>query len=261
MSKQLNNEKQKVGEDSYWNKIREFNLTRTRFGWLVLWQLIETIIPFILVWVFVGPELKKYHAFNHYNDLLNPHAGFLALICLAILLWAWTIQIVSFFYRWQNADSFTFTLIFSLVFFTLIMNGCWLVDSKLNLSVQIIIRFLIGLFIAIGGLFLGVLVTSFARNYRYKVEEDEETLLLAYQNGEPIPTKAQLRLVRAQKNHEIREAQAKELDEFKKQLDAKLLDAFNNKTIDKHEIKLEAKEARKRERFVKRQAKKTKKEV
>ncbi len=259
MSKPLNDEKQKVEDDSYWNKIREFNLTRTRFGWLVLWQLIETIIPFILVWIFLGAELKKYHAFNHYHDLFNPHAGFLTLICLAILLWAWTIQIVSFFYRWQNADSFTFTLIFSLVFFTLIMNGCWLVNSKLNLSVQIIIRFLIGLFVAIGSLFIGVLITSFARNYRYKVEEDEEALLLAYQKGEPIPTKAELRLVRAQKNHEIREAQAKELDEFKTQLDAKLLNAFNNKTSD--ETKFEAKEAKKRERFAKKQAKKTKKEV
>jgi len=141
------------------------------------------------------------------------------------------------------------------------MNGCWLVNSKLNLSVQIIIRFLIGLFVAIGSLFVGVLITSFARNYRYKVEEDEEALLLAYQRGEPIPTKAELRLVRAQKNHEIRAAQAKELDEFKTQLDAKLLNAFNNKTSDKREVKLEAKEAKKRERFAKKQVKKTKKEV
>ncbi|ATG97449.1 DxFTY motif-containing membrane protein [Mesoplasma lactucae] len=263
---QTTKDDKKEDHQSYWDKIRSFDMSRTPFWISVLWQLILTIIPFVLIWVFLGADFHN-SSFNKYDDLGNNHAGWLALIMVGYLIWAWGGQTLTFFLKWQKADSFTFTLTFSIIFFALVMNGCWLIEidpTKMSNSVKIVVRFLICLFSAIPAMLIGVLITNFARNYTYKTEDEDEAILQAYRSGEAIPTKEQFRIQRAEQTRIKREKELAELEEFKADLDRRLLTDFDkskkvlkkeNKDLKKKE-KLDAKEMKQRLKYEEKMKKK-----
>lgn len=230
---------EKVDKDyenkSYWERVRDFNLSRTPFWISILWELVATIGPWLAIWLTIGPDFAG-KGFNFFEgDLIQGWSdngiGFVALISCMYLIWAMGIATLTWALKWQKSDTFTYTLAFAVVGFMIIMNGCWMYDwtnggKKENQGVRVIVDFIICLFSMLFAMFVGVIITTFARNQNYKVEEEDEAILLAYQRGEEVPTKKQLRLERARINKEKREAEAKELDLLKASIDAKIEQDF-----------------------------------
>ncbi|WP_031543185.1 DxFTY motif-containing membrane protein [Mesoplasma photuris] len=242
-------------ENNYWDRMRHFSTSRTNFWISLLFQLIATIIPFILLWIFIGADYKIYD-FSLYGKLPNPYDGYVALILIGYVLWSLLITTITFFLKWQKADGFTFTVALVFVGFSVIMNGSWINDlAGLNQGMKIFIRFLIAIACGFIGIFIGVIITTYARNFNYKIEEDDQKILIAYRNGEEIPSRKQLQIKRAEKAHEKRLKEQEELEEFKKELDLKLIEAFNEKEKEKQDFrksKLDAKEQKQRNRDKKR---------
>jgi hypothetical protein len=75
-------------------------------------------------------------------------------------------------------------------------------------------------------------------------------MLIAYRQGEEVPTKEKLRLARALKLKEKRDQEAAELLEFRQALDVKLSVAYekNKAKYFAREAKLDAKEDKKRQK-------------
>jgi len=242
MTQQTTNE-----EKQYWSKVRDFNLSRTLIWILFAWQLVETFIPFLTVWLLLSPDFKN-QSFNFYNQLGSSSIGLFVSMSLLIIIWAMIINCLTFFLHWQKADSFTFTIAFLAVFLMILLNSLWQHEWMIRTDLKIFIRFLIALLVLVPAMFLGLVTTSLFRNWRYRVEEDNEAMILAYQNQELVPSKQKLKFERALKYKAKREAEAVELAKFKEDLDLKLLAAYEEKqTRDlAREQKLDAKEDRKR---------------
>jgi len=242
MTKQTTNEEKK-----YWSKVREFNLSRTLIWILFAWQLVETFIPFLTIWLLLSPDFKN-SSFNFYNQLGTSAIGLFVSMSLTIIIWALAINFLTFFLRWQKADSFTFTIAFLAVFLMILLNSLWQHEWMTRTDLKIFIRFIIALLMLVPAMFLGLITTSLFRNWQYRVEEDNEAMILAYQNQEFVPSKQKLKLERALKYKAKREAEAIELAKFKEELDLKLITAYNeNQARDlAREKKLDEKEDRKR---------------
>ncbi|AVN65700.1 hypothetical protein MflW12_2950 [Mesoplasma florum] len=80
------------------------------------------------------------------------------------------------------------------------------------------------------------------RNFKFKIEEEDQILLQAYKNGEEIPSIKKIRLDRAEKYRIKKEQEIEELNKFKEELNEKIAIELKNK---KHE-KLDEKENKKR---------------
>lgn len=226
-------------DKSYWEQVRAFNLSRTPFWISICWELLATIGPWLAIWLTIGPDFyQKSFNFSYQIDqgqlLTSFHGGmvgFVALISCMYLVWALVVTTASWALHWQKADAFTYTIAFAIVGFLIIMNGCWMYDwmngsKKENQGVRVIVDFIICIFGMMLGMFIGVVITTFARNLTYKVEEEDRAILIAYEKGEYVPTKKQLRIERAKKDKERREAEAKELDLLKSSIDEKIEQQF-----------------------------------
>lgn len=170
---------------TYWDKVREFNLSRTPFWMSCLVQLFLTIIPFVAIWILVGPDFK-HQSFNYYQSLSHPQAGYLLIIVFAYLVHTSFLAAITWLFHWQKADVFTYTFGLSLAFISIILNGIWMVDWNTTAVVQILIRFIIAITSGLIGVVLGVVVTTFARNSDYKMEEKNYELVMAYRDEDTI---------------------------------------------------------------------------
>ncbi|WP_026389500.1 DxFTY motif-containing membrane protein [[Acholeplasma] multilocale] len=240
----------KTNEDSYWSKMRHFAMYRTGFWVNFGFEVLFTIIPFILIWLFLGADFQKY-SFNHYLELGNNNAGFLTLILLGYIITSLGLNAVTVVLKLQRADSFTYTTGLAFAGACIILNGSWIYDWTIqNQMIKILVRFAITIGVASMATFLGVFITTFARNHVYKVEEDQQQILEAYRAGLPVPSKAMLKIQRAEKAELEREQRRKELEEFQFELDKKLIESYDKRDEDikakKRLEKLNAKEAKQR---------------
>lgn len=243
----------KILKDSkYWDNMRDFRLSRTPFWLGVGVEIIASITPIILIWIFFGYDFAT-KSFTQYYRLPNPQIGYLILMT-AVIVPIWNLTIVSIFFMTKviKADLYTYSMGFIMVGIALILNGSWIQDWEANDILKLFIRFLIILFAGAIGAILGVILTSFARNYRYKIEEEDYAILEAYRAGKPVPSRAALRLKRADIQAKKRAKDKAELEIFKLSLDERLLTAYNEfdekekAKEDTLKMKLDAKEAKKR---------------
>ncbi|WP_027063322.1 DxFTY motif-containing membrane protein [Mesoplasma seiffertii] len=247
-------EEKQTMTDSYWQQLRQFSASRTNFWISLLSEFCLTIIPFVALWLVVGPDFKAY-SFNVYTSRLNNNFGILIAIVLGYFSYALLFNTILFFVRLQKADSFTYTCGLAFVGISIILNGAWMSNwevAKQTEMLKIFIRFIIAVVLGIIGVIFGVLLTNLARNWVYKIEEEDQEILTAYRQGLPVPSKQQLRIVRAEKAAQKREAEKQELEVFKAQLDLRLIEGYDDKKAAEKaaiiKVKLDAKETKKRNR-------------
>ncbi|ATZ18703.1 hypothetical protein ESOMN_v1c03210 [Williamsoniiplasma somnilux] len=244
----------KNSNDNYWNKIRDFRLSRTPF-WIGFGVTSLAIIaPIIVVWILLSADFAN-KSFNFYEQLPTPQTGYLALIVLlGFLIWSLMIVSIFFFTKLIKADLYTYTIAFWLTGVMLILNASWMQQWAANESIKIFLRFLFCLVGAAIGSIFGVILTTFARNYRFKIEEEDYEILKAYRNGQEVPNRKMLRFKKAEEDAAKREKNLQDLEDFKATLDQKLLENYDNLEIkqkekkDKLKAKLDAKEKKQRDK-------------
>ncbi|AUF83517.1 hypothetical protein CXP39_01765 [Mesoplasma syrphidae] len=242
--------------DSYWQQMRQFSSSRTNFWISLLSELCLTIIPFIALWLVVGPDFRAY-SFNVYISKLHSNFGILIAIIIGYFVYALLFNTILFFVRLQKADSFTYTCGLAIVGASIILNGAWMINwevAKQTEMLKIFIRFLLAVVLGIIGVIFGVLLTNLARNWAYKIEEEDREILSAYRQGLPVPSKHHLRVVRAEKLAQKHEADRQELELFKEQLNTRLLESYEDKKANEKaaiiRAKLDKKESKKRKQKI-----------
>ncbi|ATZ21502.1 DxFTY motif-containing membrane protein [Mesoplasma tabanidae] len=214
-----------------WNKTREFNLERTNIWISFAFEILVVVLPYVVIWILIGSSWNttKYH--NYYNFL--PLKEFLlSLICIGYVLIALTFNLITYFLKWQREDSFTFTISIALCLAGLIINSIWIDNLSIG-GFAIFLKLIFLVVFALIGIFIGTLITMLIRNFRFKIEEEDQILLEAHKNGEEIPSIKKIRLQRAEKYRIRKEQDLQELNRFKKELDEKIAIELKNKKIEK----------------------------
>lgn len=223
-------------------KARSFDNERTNIWISFVFELIFVVIPFATVWILVGPfwNNDKYH--NFYNQLPMKELTMI-LIVLTLLMIVVLINLLSYLLKIQKEDSFTYTFTIGMMLTSFVINDLWILSllSSNNLFTWVL-RFILMTVFAFIGILIGTWISILFRNNRFKIEEENEILLLAYENGEAIPSIKQIRIKRAQKYREKKVLQQIELDAFREEIDLKIeRHLYENKLA-----KLDKKEAKKR---------------
>ncbi|AVN65025.1 hypothetical protein CG002_01445 [Mesoplasma florum] len=223
-----------------WNKTREFDLERTNIWISFIFEILVVVLPYVVIWILIGSSwnTEKFH--NYYNNLPLKDL-LLTIICIAYVIIALGINLITYILKWQKEDSFTFTTAIALCLTGLITNSIWI--DKLSIGgFSIFLKVIFLILFALMGIFIGTLATMLIRNYKFKIEEEDQILLQAYKNGEEIPSIKKIRLDRAEKYRIKKEQEIEELNKFKEELNEKIAIELKNK---KHE-KLDEKENKKR---------------
>lgn len=85
-------------------------------------------------------------------------------------------------------------------------------------TIKSLVRFAIAIISGLIGVIIGTLLSMLQRNKEYQIEEENKIILLAYKNGELIPTKKQLRAIKKLEYKYKKEQEELELIEFKNNL-------------------------------------------
>ncbi|SYV96153.1 Uncharacterised protein [Mycoplasma putrefaciens] len=86
------------------------------------------------------------------------------------------------------------------------------------MAVKSAVRFLIAIVSAVFGVIIGTLLSLLQRNKEYQIQQENEAILLAYQNHQIVPSKKQLRAIKRLKYQKQKEQEQLELIEFKNKL-------------------------------------------
>ncbi|WP_338985557.1 DxFTY motif-containing membrane protein [Spiroplasma endosymbiont of Diplazon laetatorius] len=228
------------------NFLTDFNKSRTPFFKSLGFLMIEAIIPGLLIWFTVGFDFN----WSLNNRLTKPAVGYVSLICTFYFIYSLLITYLFYKLKWHQADHFTFSMMITLVFVSIIMFGSFIQNKGFWVLVKFISILLIVVFLTP----LFVLLTTFIRNNELRNIEDLEKTIEAHKKGEVIPTKALLKAQRYQKFLIKKEAREQELIKFKLELDEKIrkeLEIQKSKEElkkDKINQKLDAKEDKKRKK-------------
>ncbi|PPE05504.1 DxFTY motif-containing membrane protein [Williamsoniiplasma lucivorax] len=243
----MSESKQKV------NTIRSFNLSRTNFWISALFQLLFAIVPFLFIWFFLLADFKNL-SLNIYHWIPEPKLGYLVLICLGYILLALLLTLITWIFKWQKADGFTFVVGLTFLLSSIIVNQTWLDAWQFDKTIiKLLIRFILAIMFGLLGIVLGLFISTFARNFEYKQEDKQNAILEAYQENQlgdktTWPRKTQ-KIIQA---FEKKQIQAKSIQEKQAILNEKLINYHdqhylkmqNKKT--KTNQKLNAKEAKQR---------------
>jgi len=222
-------------------KLKSFDHSRTNIWWIFFFQLFQSILPFLAIWLLLSPDFKG-KSFNFYEQLAHPDL-LVGLLAAAIILWAMGFVLLTLVLKWQKPDAVTFALAFSFLGFMIIVNSLWMQWWNVNINLKIFIRFLICLFAEVPVIFFGIFLTNLLRNTEYKHEDDKQAILTAYYHGEVIPDKKKRKLDRALKYQERREKRAQEIALFEEKLNAQEL-AEHEKEVERQILREEKKDLR-----------------
>ncbi|AVN62322.1 hypothetical protein CG001_01510 [Mesoplasma coleopterae] len=223
-----------------WNKIREFDLERTNVWISFAFEIIGVVLPYVAIWILIGSSwnTEKFH--NYYN-VLPVKEFLLTIICIGYLIIALGFNLITYILKWQKEDSFTFTTAIALCLTGFVTNSIWI--DKLSIGgFAIFLKLIFLVVFALIGIFIGTLGTMFIRNFRFKIEEEDQILLEAYKKGEEIPSIKKIRLEKAEKYRIKKEQEIEELNRFKEELNEKIAIELKNKKNEK----LDEKENKKR---------------
>jgi len=222
-------------------KLRSFDHSRTNIWWIFFFQLFQSILPFLAIWLLLSPDFKG-KSFNFYNSVAHPDL-LVGLLSAAIILWAIGFVLLTLLLKWQKPDAITFALAFSFLGFMIIVNSLWMQWWNVNVNLKVFIRFLICLFVEVPIIFFGIFLTNLFRNVDFKHDDDKQAILTAYYNGETIPDKNKRQLDRALKYQARQEKRAQELAIFEEELNAQELEE-QEKAVQRQILKDEKKDLR-----------------
>lgn len=233
-----------------WSKSREFDLERTNIWISFTFELLFVVLQYVVIWILIGSTWNNDKFHNFYNDL--PMKEFLlSIICISYIVISLIINLITYILKWQKEDSFTFTVAIALCLTGFICNSIWI--DKLSIGgFGIFLKLVFLVMFALIGIFVGTLGTMLIRNFRFKIEEEDQALLEAYKNSEEIPSIKRIRVERAQK-YKLKKAQEiEELNKFKEELNEKIALELKNKKeealLNKKSVKMDKKEAKKRQK-------------
>ncbi|AVP49073.1 DxFTY motif-containing membrane protein [Williamsoniiplasma luminosum] len=220
-------------------QIRSFNLSRTNFWISAFFQLIFAIVPFLFILFFLSPDFQQL-TINLYDHLPNPKVGYLILICVGYVLVALILTFITWILKWQKADGFTFVLGLTLLLSSVIINQTWLQAWDFNNTiVKLLIRFIIAIMFGLIGIFLGLLLSTLARNFEYKQEDKIQIIIDNYHDqklgDKNTWTKSIAKIIQ---NYEKAKIEEKINQEKKNILEQKLATAANTDDL-KDQIKKE----------------------
>ncbi|ASP28112.1 hypothetical protein SCORR_v1c03380 [Spiroplasma corruscae] len=235
---------------------KNFSDCKTPFFKSLFFISIESIIPGLLIWFLLGYDFS--YSFKY--DLPTPRGAYIFLILFSYLIYTFSITAVFYFLKLHKADNFTYSLTITSCLIVLYILGI-LIE---NVSYWIFVKFLIILVVAILVLPFSVLITMLFNNLSIKKNEEYEQMLLAYKNGEVIPTSRLIKAQRYQKFILNKQKQKEELEKFKESLNNKIEEKINeenikklakiksiNEKLDKKELKQRKKEEEKNSQFKK----------
>ncbi|WP_338970930.1 DxFTY motif-containing membrane protein [Spiroplasma endosymbiont of Labia minor] len=240
------------------NFIKEFNAERTPFWISVLWIMIESFIPGLIIFLLLGNDFPS---ISYLTTLPTPNSGYLTLICTGYLFYSFLTTLVIFYCKGHREDNFTFSLAFTLTFISVILNSLWLGHK----SWMIILRFVLAIVVLIIATIIGMFFTMIFRNNMLKIREENEIMLIAYRNGEIIPERKIVRVKRyevykqkmLQKKHELEAFKAelysdKEIvnDNLKINNELSKKDMKHRKKMLKKEIKINEKAKKQNQEFM-----------
>ncbi|AEM68835.1 DxFTY motif-containing membrane protein [Mycoplasma putrefaciens] len=204
-------EKQKLIE-----QIR-FNQSRTPIWISILVQLTTVVSLFLVVLFLFGGDFQQY-SWNYYDRLGKLAYLYLALICIAYLIIVVFINWILILLKVQKADAFSYCLGLAMVCVSIIYTGDLMYHWKVAVAVKSAVRFLIAIVSAVFGVIIGTLLSLLQRNKEYQIQQENEAILLAYQNHQIVPSKKQLRAIKRLKYQKQKEQEQLELIEFKNKL-------------------------------------------
>ncbi|AGR42046.1 DxFTY motif-containing membrane protein [Spiroplasma diminutum] len=196
------------------NQLKNFNEIRTPFFKSLIFIMIESLIPGLLIWFTVGYDFE----FSLISKLPNPNLGYVSLICTMFFLYTFLITLFMYKLKIHESDLFTYSCLITLVLITIILFGSF---SK-NTTLWIFIRFIGILATIIIFTPLFVFISVLFRNNEIKRNENYEITLAAFKKGEVIPSNKLIKAQRYQNYLLKKQIKQEELEKFKLELDEKI---------------------------------------
>ncbi|UWD34631.1 hypothetical protein NX779_02320 [Mycoplasma cottewii] len=198
------------------NEIK-FQNSRTPIWINFLVQILTVVSLFLVILFLVGGDLQNFN-FNYYKKLGKFAYLYLALICLAYLILVTFINWILILLNIQKSDALSYCLGLAMLCVSIIYTGDLMYNWTASYTVKSLTRFIIAIVSGLIGVIIGTLLSMLQRNKEYQIEEENKIILLAYQNGELIPTKKQLRAIKKLEYKYKKEQEELELIEFKNNL-------------------------------------------
>ncbi|PPE05074.1 hypothetical protein EELLY_v1c07620 [Entomoplasma ellychniae] len=184
-------------------KLRKFDHERTNIFISILFETFFVIIPFLVIWICIGPfwnlSVNEASRFKNYYDNLPAREVILIFITFLTILFVVLLNFISYYLKLQKEDSFTFTLAISLMFFSFIVNDIWI--FKVSMSFIWPVRLALMFIFAFFGILIGVFITTFLRNRRFLIEEEDEKFFIENYNKKNLTQQELKRLEKANKFH------------------------------------------------------------
>ncbi|AKX34006.1 hypothetical protein SLITO_v1c03520 [Spiroplasma litorale] len=223
---------------------KNFSDCKTPFFKSLLFITVESIIPGLLIWFLIGYDFS----YSFKNNLPNPKALYIFLVLFFYFIYSFVTTTIFYYSKFHKADNFTYSLTITICLIMLYIIGIFIVNE----SFWIFVKFIIIFATAILFLPISVFITMFFNNLVIKKNEEYDQMLLAYKNGEIIPTNKLIKAQRYSKFIINREQKKEELEKFKKSLEEKLEEKIKENELKKKEkekninLKLDKKEEKQR---------------
>ncbi|AKU79590.1 DxFTY motif-containing membrane protein [Spiroplasma turonicum] len=225
---------------------KNFNDCKTPFFKSLLFISMESIIPGLTIWFLLGFDFS----YSFKTNLPDPVGIYIFLILFSYVIYTFLSTYIFYLLKLHKADNFTYSLTITMCIVSLYIIGIFIKNE----SFWILIKFLIIFLTALIFLPISVFITFLFNNLQLKKTEEFEQMLIAYKNGEIIPTSNLIRAQRYQKFLIKKQNEREELAKFKESLESKLQDKLKEDEIIKQQkiqkinSKLDKKEQKKRKK-------------
>ncbi|WP_339022395.1 DxFTY motif-containing membrane protein [Spiroplasma endosymbiont of Crioceris asparagi] len=202
---------------------------KTDFFLMTFWILISSLIPGIIIWLTIGYDFNL-TTLTHKNITR-------ALVTIGYIFWVYLSCILFYIFALIKSEMFMFNTGFVLIIITVIFSKP-LVDNMLSNSshketIELIIRFIVAIFMGIVGIICGAVFHWFLLNREFKIKEwYENKYNLLLNNSSEISQKDKKRIEKI--NLKIQKINTEqELKLLKNEQKLKLVDEKLNKHLDK----------------------------
>lgn len=226
------------------NMWKSFNEERTDFWWSCFYLLIESIIPGLAIWILVGNDFT----ISMSQNLPSPRLAFIFLILCGYLFYTCLTTWVFYRLKLHKADNFTYSITFTCIISAIVLIGFGLN----NLTVFLIVKFIVVILVGVICLTAAVFFTNLARTNEIKAAEKFSSLYQAWKKGEVVSPRINKKMVKYDQKLEFLIQHEIEVEKIRKQVEKKVNAKLKIEEEEKNikiinlSKKLDAKEAKKR---------------